>query len=147
MKEQVKIFWEEFWKSQGKPQPELTDAFQFGSDAEWLARLVVEGKKTATCSGRIFYELENESLPQVGQYFIVLNSKDLPVAIIQITEVSILPMNEVPVEFALAEGAGDYDFWWNAHKQFLTNELQVYGLDFSEDMPLVCERFKVIYTV
>ena len=147
MKEHVKTFWEEYWKSQAKPQPKLSDAFQFGADADWLAQLVVEGKKTATCSGHVFYELENEPLPQVGQYFIVLNSKDTPVAIIQLTEVTILPMNELPVEFALLEGEGDYDFWWNAHKQFLKKELQGYGLEFSEDIPLVCERFKVIYTV
>lgn len=76
-----------------------------------------------------------------------MNSKDTPVAIIQLTEVTILPMNEVPVEFALLEGEGDYEFWWNAHKQFLTKELQGYGLEFSEDIPLVCGRFKVIYTV
>ena len=38
-----------------------------------------------------------------------------PVAIIQVTEVFVSPMNEVPVAFALAEGEGDYAYWWNAH--------------------------------
>ena len=131
----------------------LTDNEKLNFLNEFVESITIINRDTNRHNGKAeivevkFYDLENESLPQVGQYFVVLNSKDLPVAIIQLTEVSILPMNEVPVEFALAEGGGDYDFWWNAHKQFLTNELQVYGLDFSEDMPLVCERFKVIYTV
>lgn len=51
--------------------------------------------KTATCSGHIFYEIENEPLPTVEDYSIILNSKDEPLAIIKTTEVNVLPMNEV----------------------------------------------------
>lgn len=39
VKEHVKTFWEEYWKSQAKPQPKLMDAFQFGADADWLAQV------------------------------------------------------------------------------------------------------------
>lgn len=145
MNEQTKKYWNDYWVTQGKPQPENVDAFQFGASADWLASLVVEGEKTATCSARVFYEVEKEPLPQTGQYSIVLNSMDLPVAIIQLTNVSIMPMNEVPLDFALAEGEGDYDYWWNAHEQFFEKELEPYGIAFSEDMVLVCERFKVIH--
>ncbi|WP_245629962.1 ASCH domain-containing protein [Domibacillus robiginosus] len=111
-----------------------------------MADLVVEGKKTATTSGHIFYELENEPLPQKEQYYIVLNSKDIPIAIIQIKNVEVLPMNEVTEEFALAEGGGDYEFWWNAHETFFTEQLAVYNLPFKQDILIVCEKFKVVYT-
>lgn len=147
MNEQTRKFWNDYWASQGQIQAIEVEAFQFGADADWLASLVVEGKKRATCSAHVWYEFENEPLPQAGQYNIVLNSKDLPVAIIKVTEVSILPMNEVPIDFALAEGEGDYTFWWNAHEQFFKNELKVYDFPFSESMLLVCERFEVIHKI
>jgi len=55
-------------------------------------------------------------------------------------------MNEVAEEFAIAEGEGDrtYKYWWEAHEKFFRNELKAIGRVFSEDMLLVCERFKVV---
>jgi len=147
MNEQTENFWNEYWARQEQTQPEEVEAFQFGAEADWLADLVVEGKKTATCSAHVWYEFENEPLPHVGQYNIVLDAREQPVAIIRVTEVSIMPMNEVPVDFALAEGEGDYDFWWSAHEKFFTNELEAQGLEFSESMLLVCERFETIHMI
>lgn len=66
---------------------------------DYLAGLVVDGIKTATCSGYIFYELENEPLPTTEGYNIILNSDDKPVAITKTVEVTITPMNEVSEEF------------------------------------------------
>ncbi len=46
-------------------------------------------------------------------------------------------MNEVPAAFAEAEGEGDhsYTYWYKAHKDFFTKELQKLGRSFQEDMP------------
>lgn len=106
----------------------------------------MDGIKTATCSGLVFYEMENEPLPSVGDYSIILNSRDEPLAIIQTIDVNIMPMNEVPEDFAFAEGEGDrtYQYWKETHKKFFTEELSKAGLEFSEDMLLVCERFKLV---
>lgn len=146
MNEQTEKFWDDYWAEREQSKPGKVEAFQFGADAGWLADLVVEGKKTATCSAHVFYEIEKEALPHVGQYNIVLDAKEQPAAIIRITEVSIMPMNKVPVEFALAEGEGDYNYWWNAHEQFFKSELEKLNLLYSESMQLVCERFQVIHT-
>ncbi len=92
-----------------------------------------------------FYELENEPLPEVGKYSIVLNSKGEPVAVIQIATVEVLPMNEVTEEFTLAEGEGDYSYWLIAHKEFFTNELATYNIVWDTSMKVVCEVFNVVY--
>lgn len=122
------------------------DAWQFGADPDHLAQLVIDGIKTATCSGYVFYEIENEPLPKVNDYSILLNSDDEPVAIIKTVEVTVQPMNRVPEEFAIAEGEGDrtYQYWKDVHIQFFTEELQKIRREFSEDMLLVCERFELI---
>ncbi|MBE1554199.1 ASCH domain-containing protein [Sporosarcina limicola] len=138
----AQIYWDEFWK--GGEKPAFVNAWMFGSLPDELAQLVIDGKKTATCSGNVFYELENEPLPAVGEYSIILNSNEQPVAIIKIIEVSLVPMNEVTEEFAVAEGEGPYEAWKLAHERFFKSELQKVGLEFSEDMLLVCERFTLI---
>ncbi|MED4041254.1 ASCH domain-containing protein [Niallia taxi] len=121
------------------------DAFQFGASADWLAELVVTGKKKATTSGLVFYEMEKEATPTVGEYYIVLNGMENPVVVIEIESVQVVPMNEVTEEFALAEGEGDYLFWWNAHEKFFTELLKEYDIAFSPNMLVVCERFKKVY--
>ena len=148
MNEKAQQYWDEFWKN--KDQPTFVKAEQFGMEytemADELARLIIEGKKTATCSNYESYLRENEPLPAVGSYSIILNSQDEPVAIIKTTEVEVTPMNEVTPEFAAAEGEGDlsYEYWWEGHKFFFTKELAEYGKEFSEDMLLVCERFELV---
>ena len=142
----VQQFWDDFCVENQMEGIEYKDAFQFGASADWLADLVVEGKKTATTSGFVFYELEKEPIPQAGEYYIVLDGQEKPVAVIQIQSVEVLPMNEVTEEFALAEGEGDYRFWWDAHEKFFTELLKEYSIEFSPNMLVVCERFKKIYS-
>lgn len=144
MNKKAQKYWNEFWMNRVKPQS--VSAWQFGDQANYLAQLVVDGIKTATCSGYIFYELEKEPLPTTNDYSIVLNSEDYPVAMIKTTEVTLTPMNKVTKEFAFAEGEGDrsYQYWWDAHEAFFRKELSAIGREFSEDMILVCEQFELI---
>jgi uncharacterized protein YhfF len=137
-------YWNRYWKGQEKP--ERVTAWQFGGNPDYLAQLVIDGVKKATCSGYVFYEVENEPLPSTEDYSIVLNSKDEPVAIIKTVDVQIMPMNEVPEEFAISEGEGDrtYQYWWGVHVEFFTEELPKIGEEYSEEMLLVCERFELV---
>jgi uncharacterized protein YhfF len=139
-------YWDSFWENKGQEKPTSVSAWKFGADPDHLAQLVINGVKTATCSGLIFYEMENEPLPSVGDYSIILSSKDMPLAIIKTTEVKTMPMNEVPEDFAIAEGEGDrsYRYWKKVHVNFFTKELRKTGHEFSDDMMLVCERFRLI---
>jgi len=142
----VQQFWNDFCAENHNEEIVYKDAFQFGASADWLADLVVEGKKTATTSGFVLYELEQEPIPQAGEYYIVLDGEEEPVAVIQIQSVEVVPMNEVTEEFAIAEGEGNYRFWWDAHEKFFTDLLKEYDIEFSPNMLVVCERFKKVYS-
>lgn len=146
MNEQARKYWNDYWGTKQEPAPKSVSAWQFGDDADYLAQLVIDGIKTATCSSYIFYEIENERLPAVDDYSIILNSSNEPVAMIRTIEVKIMPMNEVPEDFAISEGEGDrtYQYWKDTHTRFFTEELGKLGLEFSEDMMLVCERFELV---
>jgi uncharacterized protein YhfF len=115
--------------------------------ADELGHLIVSGIKTGTCSALWEWEAEGKPIPQPGLISIVLNGLDQPICIIETTEVSVQRFNAVDEEFARAEGEGDLslEYWREAHTKFFSRVLPQFGREFSEDMPLVCERFKIIY--
>ncbi|MGM9951265.1 MAG: ASCH domain-containing protein, partial [Lysinibacillus sp.] len=138
-------YWDEFCQKAKLEGIQYKEAFQFGEKADWLAELVIEGKKTATCSSYQEYQIENELIPKAGEYSIVLNSANTPVAIIEVESVEMYPLNEVPEDFALAEGEGTYQEWWDAHVNFFSRLFEQYNLEFKKDMLVVCERFRKVY--
>lgn len=130
---------------------ELYEAWAFGDTpkmANHLAQLVLEGTKTATASNFALYEAEQEPIPEPGQLNMILDGKGKAVAIIETTDVQIIPFNQVSEEHANLEGEGDrsLDYWRSVHEPFFKQELEAAGLQFKEDMPVVCERFKVVFT-
>ena len=134
---------EELWIKSG-----LTgeyDAWGFGDDE--LTELVRSGKKTATSSAFVLYELEDEDLPEVGETSILLDDNEEAVCIIRTTKVYTTPFNEVTAEHASKEGEGDLslDYWRQVHEDFFTEELEEAGQQFTEDMLVVCEEFEVIF--
>ena len=119
------------------------DAWCFGDDADTLAKLVLVGTKTATASAHPIYELENEELPQEGQYSVVLWRDGNAACIIKTTRVYIVPFSQVSAEQAYREGEGDRSlaYWQKVHRAFFTREMEDAGLTFTEDMKVVCEEF------
>lgn len=144
---------DKMWQQYRQQQPEAPDtyaAWAFGDSeemAEALAELVTEGKKTATASNYLLYELENEDLPQVGQLNIILDGKGLPQAIVKTTSVTIVPFDEVTESHAINEGEGDRSlgYWREVHEAFFKRELAPLGKDFHEKLLVVCEDFEVVY--
>lgn len=149
----IEIFWKAYLESlpESSTRPAtMPEAWGFGDGpemAEELGRLVLDGIKTATCSAVWEYEADNEPFPQVGQLDIVLGGDGLPLCIIENVEVTVRPYNEVDAQFAYEEGEGDRSlaYWRQAHFNFFSRSLKQIGREFSESMPLVCERFRVVY--
>ncbi len=115
--------------------------------ADELGELTARGIKTASCSALWGWEAEGKPIPHEGLITVVLDGQGEPLCIIETTEVTIRKYNEVDSEFAQAEGEGDFslEYWREAHRNFFSRVLPKFGKEFSEDMPLVCERFRVIY--
>lgn len=123
------------------------EVWSFGVEADLLARLVVIGEKTATASAYPLYELENETLPTIGAYSVILDSNDNAICIIQTEKVTVVPFDEVTAEHAYKEGEGDKSlgFWRKVHEKFFTECLNEAGLKFTPKMKVVCEEFSVVY--
>ena len=141
-----KELWDKYKKECGIDEDKY-DAWAFGGDPDELSNLVMRGIKTATASAGILYEMDNEPLPPVNGYNVILNSKGEAVCITQTTRVYIVPFSCVTEEQAYKEGEGDRSLlhWRDVHKRFFTKELAKAGLDFDENMDVVCEEFRLVY--
>ncbi len=115
--------------------------------ADELGALITQGTKTGTCSALWEWEAEGNPIPEKGLITVVINGRGDPLCIVETVEVTVRNYNEVDADFARAEGEGDLslEYWRAAHKRFFTRILAKIGKEFSENMPLVCERFKVIF--
>ncbi len=153
MEEKLKTYLEEFMSvipsdSPYRTRPLIAEAWGDNPQmADELGDLIFRGVKTATCSALWEWEAEGKPIPRQGQLTVVLNGEGQPLCVIETTEVTVRQYNEVDDEFAQAEGEGDFslDYWREAHRSFFSRTLPKIGREFSEDMPLVCERFQVIY--
>ena len=77
----------------------------------------------------------------------ILDGADEPQCIIRTTSVDVVPFEQVSAEFAAAEGEGDrsLEYWREGHWHYFALELAEFGREPSVDMPVVCERFEVVY--
>ena len=123
------------------------DAWAFGVDADFLADLVLKGEKTATASAYDLYALEDEPLPQVGTFDVILDSQNQAVCIVEITKVSVQPFNQVSAQHAYKEGEGDKSlaYWRQVHEDFFTEWMREAGQNFTPESKVVLEEFRKVY--
>jgi uncharacterized protein YhfF len=117
------------------------------ASADELSELVLAGRKRATAGSLWAYELEKEPLPKVGDLSVITDWEGRARCVIHTTAVEVVPFDAVTPEFAATEGEGDgsLEYWRKAHWAFFTSELQGTGREPRPDMPVVCERFEVVF--
>ena len=146
-----------FWQTYLTSLPQAEDAirrfyevFQIGNSPEAAdegAALIRLGVKTATSSLLWVYEATNKPLPTVGSLSIVTDGRGDPVSIVETTTVEIKGFADVDTTFAYAYGEWDRTLeTWRAHC-WASNapRCQATGHEPMPEMPLVCERFAVVY--
>lgn len=146
-------FWQAYLVSlpRGSPQPvERPPAWYFSDSAQaadHLGELVLRGLKTGTASLYWSYQDDQESLPSPGDLSIITNFEGQPLCLIQTTRVEVLPFDQVGADQAAAEGEGDLslEYWQQVHWEFFNRECRRIGRKPDRSMPVVCERFEVIY--
>ncbi len=149
----IEEFWQLYLATLPLDSPVLSESYvaeSWGDNpelADELAALIIVGTKTATCSSLWESEAEGKPIPTVGLKTILLNSSSEPLGVLETTEVTIRAYQEVDAAFARDEGEGDLSlqFWWEAHWRYFSRVLPKIGKEWVQEMPLVCERFRVVY--
>ena len=104
-----------------------------------LVDAVLRGEKTATSSLLSDYG-PDESLPQLGEREILRGfDDDDALAIVETTDVRVMPILEVDLAFAVAEGEGFTTVakWRAAHEEF-------WGREVSNEELVVAQRFRLV---
>ncbi|MFB7978266.1 ASCH domain-containing protein [Streptomyces vinaceus] len=116
-----------------------------------LVAAVLSGAKTSTTGLLTEYEVAGEALPVVGGRMAVMDSAERPVAVLEVTDVRVLPLGEVDLRHALDEGEGYTTVaeWRATHERFwhgaeIREVLGDPGFTVRDDTLVVAERFRVV---
>lgn len=143
-------YWNTFIKDTGRKESDrcsgdlIFEAKGFVSDE--LIALVISGKKNAFFTTWATYTIDGEPLPLSGELYVVLDRANNPRCIIETESVEIVPFNQVTWEMAKLEGEDQNLEEWRQKKiEYLEDEGAILGFEFTEDIKLVFQRFKVVY--
>ncbi|MFI8263360.1 MULTISPECIES: ASCH domain-containing protein [unclassified Streptomyces] len=116
-----------------------------------LVAAVLSGEKTSTTGLLTEYEVVGDPLPVVGERMAVMDSAERPVAVLEVTDVRVLPLAEVDLAHALDEGEGYASVaeWRAAHERYWHGPQirEVLGdpeFTVADDTLVVAERFRVV---
>lgn len=134
-------FWQAYCQFAQLSTSVKPDVFAFSDNAtmaDELAALVVSGTKTATTAAA---DVEPDAV--VGDYSVILDGHNSPMAVIQTVVYEEMPFDQVSAEHAYHEGENDRTLatWRQEHEAFWRRELAAENGQFREDMQVACEVF------
>jgi uncharacterized protein YhfF len=114
---------------------------------------ILAGRKTAMTGLPQLHEHAGDPVAEAGQRFVVLDSDGQPAAVIEVTEVRVVPISTVGDEYAHAEGRGYADAaqWRTAHEEFFRSEPVASFLgsvpEIDDDTLVITTRFRLVHAV
>jgi uncharacterized protein YhfF len=146
----VQDYWQEFCRSRSIPADQRYDVFAFGDTpalADELLALVLAGPKRATAALVAQFERSGDPLPEAGLHSVVLNGRGEPGCVIRTTEVEVKPFDQVDARFAWDDGEDDRTLtsWIKGHRRYFMRQCASWGIPFDESMPVVFERFELVW--
>ncbi|MEV1048790.1 ASCH domain-containing protein [Streptomyces sp. NPDC049916] len=116
-----------------------------------LVAAVLSGEKVSTTGLLAEYQLEQEELPPVGERSALIDSDGREVAVVEVTDVRVLPLGAVDLRHALDEGEGYTSVaeWRAAHEAFWHGAEMREAMDdpsftVNDGTLIVAERFRVV---
>ena len=111
-----------------------------------LNSIVLAGQKTAQFTTLATFTIDGEPLPVSGELYILVDNQNKPLCVLEMESVNIIPFNEVTWDMAQKEGeCSTFGEWKEKMQEYIEDEGHVLGFDYSEDIKLVFQTFKVIY--
>lgn len=116
-------------------------------DANNLADLVCKDIKRATSHSLLGLQLREDSMPKIGDFFVVTDWAGNAKCIVRTTSVKMMPYFSIHAEHARLEGEGDksLQYWQEVHWAYYTKELAAFDRRPLESMIIVFERFEKVF--
>ena len=145
-------FWQAYLETlapESRPADPFVQASFAGAreSADELLDLYLEGRKTAGSSIREDFLAAGDPLPRVGDFWIVLNSRDEPGCLLRTEKIAVHKFYDVPPEIAVAEGEGDLslEYWRRVHRAAYEPHLAEWGLASIADATVITEYFALLF--
>lgn len=146
----VATFWADFCCQASVDPATPYQAWYFGNSTEMaraLAELVIHGPKRATAMLGWVADQYPHAAPVPGGYSVVTEYDGTPRCVIRTTQLETRAFRDVDAQFAWDEGEGDRTLpdWKEGHWRYFTQECAQLGRPMTEDVPVVLERFELLY--
>jgi uncharacterized protein YhfF len=146
----VTACWAEFCERHGVPVTTPYQAWHFADSAELaheLIELVVHADKRATAGLGFMHDKHPELAPVLGGYNVLTEFDGTPRAVTRTTYVARLAFEDVDAQFAWDEGEDErtLESWRQGHWNYFSHECAAMGVEPSQQMPVVLERFELLW--
>ena len=149
----IELFWQRFLASESSPEDAsdlFLESFHIGSTPDHAAhgaRLILNREKTATSSLLWEYHQSGKPQPFVGALSVVEDGERRAVCVVETTWVKVIPFTEVDESFSrdYGETDGTIKNWYEEFEGYYRRLCESMGRELTQDTPLVCERFRVIF--
>jgi uncharacterized protein YhfF len=143
-----------FWADVRKAVPDLPDNYRVrrasGNPefAEIIMDLILTEKKRGLFGLKLLQDRQPEQVPTLGGVMVLVDFEGIPRGAVQTVKITPAPYKDINDEDLAVEGpeARQLDVWQNIHWPYWTTMLEPHGLSPSEDMIVVVEQFKLIYS-
>ena len=145
----IKNYWNTFIKINPQYKDRKYEVWSFGYgnyQANDLLSLVRQNIKSGTSSALELYE-ENEKIPEENDISIITYGDGFPGCIIETVEIIFKKFDEINEFEASLEGEGDFSLkmWRKVHQKYFTKEYLERGKEFHNKIPVIYERFEIVY--
>lgn len=152
LREIERKYWQDYLSTlaeEERPVQPRVVAFHAGNReiTDGLLDLYLAGKKTAGSSIVEDFISAGDPLPEVGNYWIFLDSKDQPRLILRTEKITVHKFYDVPAEVAVAEGEDDLSIesWRRVHENLYGPFLKGWGVNSLAEATVITEFFKIVH--
>jgi uncharacterized protein YhfF len=108
-----------------------------------LLDLIARGAKSGTFSLLAEFEHTGQPAPVAGEYLLITNYDHRPGCCVRLDRVELRPFEQINEEWIRFEGPAlrELRAWRSVHRDYWTQMLAGWGLEFGPDTPVLCQRF------
>ncbi len=144
-----------FWRNAQRARPDLrlSDDYQvrwIGLDDETtrqILQLIAAGDKNGTFTLPWIVERTDQPQPTAGDCIILIAFDGTPAQLVRLTHIEQVPFGEITAEHTAIDGGPvrALEVWKPLHTQYWNALLKPFALSVSEDMPVLIEKFELLY--
>ena len=143
-----------FWEKVKEANPDTGNDYRVrrasgnSKFAAIIMDLILTEKKRGLFGLKELQERQPEQVPVIGGVMVLVDFDGTPRGAVQTVKITPVPYKNINEEHLAVEGpdARQLNVWQKIHWPYWTQMLEPYGLEPSEDMIVVVEQFKLIYS-